>query len=674
MLTRFVLVLVLFFALPSTPDVSTAMVVAQTPKGPKVPIRIRFEAIPTIKATAGDTVWIKVKTTVDKGYYTYSTKKFENAYGLGPDNTTFSTSDKSVLRIAGAAKDPKVKRVYDSGFETEIEKLSGTFTWEVPVRISSSLQTGKHKVDLLVQSMICDTLTCLPMHDYPVPLTFDVTASNVPMDTTGEALDESSVMGSQKPGAASAAKKTVPVEGDAQAEIASAKREGIWGFFAYAMGVGFLALLTPCVFPMIPITVSFFTKRNEKARGKAVRDAFLFATGIVATFTLVGIVVSGLFGGTAVQDLAANSILNLGIAILFIVLAFNLFGAFEIQVPTSIMNKLNRKSQGDGLTSVLLMGLVFSLTSFTCTVPFVGTVLLSASDGDYLYPTVGMLGFATAFALPFFFLALFPSLLVALPRAGGWMNNLKVTMGFLELAAAVKFVSTAEFVEGWGILPRELFLAIWAGIFVLIALYVLGAFRMKLDSPLESVSALRAVLATIFMTLAIWFMGGMLGKPLAADLEALLPPDNYREIIDGSTASTASIGSQTVTAGKTEGLHALWLTNLDSAKKIAAKENKPIFIDFTGFSCTNCRLMEKDVFTKPAVEQTLRNFVLVQLYTDRKKEPYISNQRIMQEFGTVANPLYVILRPDGSYIAQTGYLPKYRSNPQDFIAFLKNAL
>lgn len=671
---RIALILVLLCALPSTPIATTATVVAQTSKGPKVPIRIRFEAIPTIKATAGDTIWIKVKATVDKGYYTYSTKKFENAYGLGPDNTTFSTSDKSVIRIAGAAKDPKVKRVYDSGFETEIEKLSGTFTWEVPVRISPTLQTGKHKVDLLVQSMICDTLTCLPMHDYPVPLTLDVTASAIPNSGNEQSEDTAGAKATKQP------QKPVvggnAVVGDSAEEIKKAKDEGIWSFFLFSMIAGFTGLFTPCVYPMIPITVSFFTKRNEKARGKSIRDAFLFAGGIVGTFTLVGIVVTLAFGDGAIANFAASSWFNLALALLFVVLAFNLFGAFEIQVPTSIMNKLNKKAQGDGIVAVLLMGLVFSLTSFTCTVPVVGTTLGYAATNEAGYAIVGMLGFGSAFALPFFFLALFPSLLAALPKAGGWMNNMKVTMGFLELAAAVKFISTAEFVEGWGILPRELFLAIWTGIFLLITLYVIGVFKMKLDSPLESVGALRAVFATVFASLAVWFMGGMLGRPLADFLEALLPPENYHELIakqSGTLLVSAPFESQD-TKIQPSSKHVTWIDNLDYAKELAKKQNKPIFIDFTGFACTNCRLMEKSVFTKPDVRNALEKFVTVQLYTDKRTEPYISNQRVMQGFGTIANPLYVILRSDGSYIAQTGYLPKYASNPQEFIAFLKNAL
>ncbi|MGA0045248.1 MAG: protein-disulfide reductase DsbD family protein, partial [Candidatus Kapaibacteriota bacterium] len=534
---------------------------------------------------------------------------------------------------------------YDEGCEVTIETLEGTWQWKVPVRLKPTLTPGSMKGAFVIGHQLCDTTSCLPPDESEVPFTINVLAAVAAGSDTAVVTDVAEV--------------PAPVTEDAvvplapgSSEIEDMKRDGLLGFFFGAMGIGFLALLTPCVFPMIPITVSFFTKRNEQQRGRAVRDAFLYAIGIISTFTLIGIVFSVLFGATSVQDLAANPWLNLAIGVLFVTLAFNLFGAFEIQVPTAIMNRLNAKAQGTGVVAVLLMGLVFSLTSFTCTVPFVGTLLLTAASGDYLYPAVGTLGFATAFAIPFFFLALFPSLLAALPRAGGWMNNLKVVMGFLEIAAAVKFFSTAEFVWGLGVLPRDLFLAIWVGVFFLVVLYVLGLFEMKLDSRVEKVSGLRAFFAVIFASLTFYFFNGMMGKPLAADLEALLPPDNYEQLLGGVGAPLAPAGTQ---AGAGAIDHSSWLTSLDEAKAVAAETGKPIFIDFTGFACTNCRLMEKNMFPRPAINDRLEKMVLVQLFTDRKEEPYITNQNIMRQYGTVANPLYVILKPDGSYVGQSAF-------------------
>jgi thiol:disulfide interchange protein DsbD len=631
--------------------------VASQPLGSKF---ISFAPVAPLKGAPGDTLWVNVVATIKQGYYTYSTRKITNKDGIGPEETRFQLADEKIGRILPGIRAPKPKTVFDEGFEVTIEKLLGTFTWSVPVRLSSSLPSGTIRTVLNVQAQICDTTMCLPPDDYPVPL--EIVVSGVATTAAGgedaDALQptvDGSLPNTTLTTTASSAESAVEVH-DAQRDIEREKSKGLLSFFLYAMGVGFLALLTPCVFPMIPITVSFFTKRSQTSRFSSVRDAAIFAGGIISTFTLIGIVMSILYGPAAVQDMAANPWLNFMIAGLFLLLAFNLFGAFEIQIPVGIMNRLNKKTQGTGFSAILMMGLVFSLTSFTCTVPFVGTVLLGASSGSYLFPAVGMLGFATAFALPFFFLAMFPSLLAALPRAGGWMNNMKVVMGFIEVAAAVKFISTAEFVLGWGILPREPFLAIWAAVFILIALYLLGVFKMKLDTPLESVSALRAMFAVSFLTVGLWFTGGMFGRPLASDLEALLPPDNYRAMIDGIAHSEE------------------WFTDFEAAKAEARRTGKPIFIDFTGFACTNCRLMEKDVFTKQPVQEVFKRFVLVQLYTDRKEEPYISNQNLMKGFGTIANPLYVLLRPDGTYIAQTGFLPKYRGNPADFIAFLQQAL
>jgi thiol:disulfide interchange protein DsbD len=256
------------------------------------------------------------------------------------------------------------------------------------------------------------------------------------------------------------------------------------------------------------------------------------------------------------------------------------------------------------------------------------------------------------------------------------MNNLKVVMGFLEIAAAIKFFSTAEFIFGLGLLPREVFLAVWAGVCFLIMLYVLGTFQLTLDTPVERIGGLRALFAVVFATLGLWFAAGMLGKPLAADLEALLPPENYHELLAQMNGETAAMPAAKPGQERPQDAHGglVWLNNLEEAKKVAAREGKPIFIDFTGFACVNCRLMEKDVFPRPEVIEQFKKFVLVQLYTDRKTEPYITNQNILKTYGTVANPLYVMLKSDGSYIAQTGFQTQFRSNPGLFVAFLQQAL
>jgi len=619
-----------------------------------------------ISGRAGDTVNVAVTMKIHRSWHTYGLTKVVGPDGLGPDATELNVGPKNIIKLGAK---PRVIQGghthFDSTWGAKVEELSGNTEFLLRVVLDKRLKKGTQKADVILGLQMCDTTGCLPFEEIKLPVDVIITSEFIGDMTDTADAGQVSVKIAGSSGSASPAGKT---------EIATEQEKGLVSFFLYAMGIGFLALLTPCVFPMIPITVSFFTKRHEKRRGKGLQESMLFGVGIISTFTAVGIIASILFGGTAVQDLAANPWLNLAIGILFMALAFNLFGAFEIQVPISIMNALNKKSQGDGSISILLMGLTFSLTSFTCTVPFIGTLLLSASSGSYLYPAVGTLGFATAFAMPFVALSMFPSLLVRLPRAGGWMNNLKVVMGFLEIAAAIKFFSTAEFIFGLGLLPREMFLAIWSGVCFLIVLYLIGTFEMKLDSTLEKVSGLRAVFAVIFASLGFWFVAGMMGKPLASDLEALLPPENYHQLLDainGTSATMVPTTQQTSTAAH-DGLQ--WLNNLEEAKKIAAQENKPIFIDFTGFACVNCRLMEKDVFTKSDVHETFKKFVLVQLYTDKKTEPYISNQNILKSYGTVANPLYVLLKSDGTFIAQSGYQTQFRSNGQLFVDFLQKAL
>lgn len=633
---------------------------------------ISFQPIAPVSAKAGDTVVLHLKAKIQKHWHTYGMTASVGPDGLGPEPTVITVQPTSVIKTVGKIKPPKTAHShFDETWGTSIEEWSGTVELDVPVRIDPRSKTGALKAQVKFTVQMCDTMSCLPLDDILLPVAITVTAeaSGAALTDTTTQVPAPAIVVTSAP-ESQVASTMVQTPSSQPTEIESEKQKGLLSFFLYAMGIGFLALLTPCVFPMIPITVSFFTKRHEKTRGKGLRDSSIFALGIISTFTAIGIIASAVFGGTAVQDLAANPWLNLGIGLLFMILAFNLFGAFEIQVPVSIMNKLNQKSQGDGVTAVWLMGLTFSLTSFTCTVPFVGTLLLSASNGDYLYPAIGTLGFSTAFAMPFFVLSLFPALLNRLPRAGGWMNNLKVVMGFLEIAAAIKFFSTAEFVWGIGLLPREIFLAIWAGCAFLIALYVLGVFEMKLDSTVEKVSGIRAFYAVVFVSLGIWLVAGMLGRPLASDLEALLPPDNYHELIEGAALAAPPPSLKAGEGGKAVQALEYWYDDLSKAKAEAAKTGKPIFIDFTGFSCTNCRWMEKFMFPKQSTRSRFEKMILVRLYTDRKTQPYMGNQDLMRGYGTVANPLYVTLNSKGVFVAQG----QYTRSEATFLAFLDKAL
>ncbi len=654
MLKRFGLLIYLaaFFALLSTS-------VAQDENK-----NIDFKAVANAKELkAGETFNVKLTFDIKEHWYTYSLKLQLNDEGIGPMNTDISMKNKELFELdpeSIIAQKPKIK--FDEGFEMDIEvyKHNATFILPVKVKQDITLESGKELVLVYLQQ--CDTARCLPPTEFEVPIEYtdEEISSTLPTGTD----DTHEVKKEEK-------KQMVT---DATSEIEEVKKKGVMSFLWFAMGAGALALLTPCVFPMIPITVSFFTKRAEQEKGKGVRDASLYAIGIMATFTALGMILAAIFGATGIRDFATNGWVNMFIATIFIIFAFNLFGAFEIQMPTGLMNKLNTKSQGSGIVSVLLMGLTFSLTSFTCTVPFVGTTLISTANGEWFYPIIGMIGFSGVFAAPFFLLALFPTVMQKMPKAGGWMNNVKVVMGFLEIAAAIKFVSNADLVWKWGVMPPEMFLAIWIACAIMIVLYVLGKFKLAHDAPINGVGPMRITFATIFLTFTFYLLSGLYGDSLG-ELDAFLPPPNYSEMMgDATGASVAAMGASTMGGGdkamKDRAMQG-WLKNYQEGLDLAKKENKILFVDFTGFTCTNCRWMETKMFPKPAVLEKMESMVRVKLFTDRNEEPYLTNKKMQEEkFGSIELPLYVLLTPDGEFISSNSFT---RDEAQ-FLEFLDKGL
>ncbi len=568
-----------------------------------------IQALPSkISANAGEDIYLKLILDIKDEWNIYDLKEQRNKAGIGPSETSVIPSEVFFEFNPDniAATEPKTK--HDDGFDMDIKYFNDKVEFLIPVKLKTDVnfEEDNAKVEIIMQQF--NNERSIP------PESFLVTVSSETFTPDQAMLEQVEI--------------EEITETESGAEIQQKKEEGILSFLWFAMAAGAGALLTPCVFPMIPITVSFFAKRSEKEKGKGLRDSLLYALGIISTFTALGFILALLLGATGIQDFATNPWVNLFIAGIFVVFAFNLFGAFEIQLPTGLMNTLNKKSQGSGIISVILMGLTFSLTSFTCTVPFVGTALISAASGEWFHPIIGMLGFSTVFALPFFFLALFPTALQTIPKAGGWMNNIKVVMGFLEIAAAIKFISNAELVWDWGVLPRELFLSIWIGASVLISIYILGFFRFKHDTPVDGISTPRAVFSIFFISMTFWLFTGLQGNKLG-ELDAFLPP--------------YGIGAVELKD---------WYDDLDEAKEIALREEKPIFVDFTGFTCTNCRWMEQNMFPKPQVRSLLNDYVKVHLFTDRREEPYISNKELQQEmFNSIELPLYVIMTPSGKPIA-----------------------
>ena len=423
------------------------------------------------------------------------------------------------------------------------------------------------------------------------------------------------------------------------------------GFIGVAVTAGLLSLLTPCVFPMVPITIAYFSgEAANRARG--IRTALLFALGIIATFTALGLTLAGIFGAAGLNRFAASPTVNLVFAALFLVFAANLFGWLDLSIPSPILSRANRGSES-GSFGALLMGATFTLTSVTCTAPFVGTLLVLASRGSWVSPVVGMLVYSTAFALPFFLLALAPRYVARLPRSGEWMRTMRVLIGLLEVGAAVKFASNADLVSHWGILTRDVVLLSWVMLAVVGAIY-LG--RRVLPAN-RGVRSLAAGVAPVMIALAIagWLASGVNGRQLT-QIEAFLPPD-----IPSAAAATTSFERET-----------RWVINDHPAALAAARESgKLVFLDFTGYTCTNCRWMEANVFTDPAVESELRQFVLSRLYTDGEGEIYEQQQSFQEEkFGTVALPLYAVVDPSGEV---RGTLSGLTRDPAVFAAFLERA-
>jgi thiol:disulfide interchange protein DsbD len=371
-----------------------------------------------------------------------------------------------------------------------------------------------------------------------------------------------------------------------------------------------------------------------------------------------------IFGAGGVNQLAANPWVNLLITAIFLGFAFSLFGAYFIQVPPGVMDKLNsltRNKEGSQVIGALLMGFTFTLTSFTCTAPFVGTLLVMTAQGNWRWPLAGMLSFSTVFAVPFFVLALAPQMMSRLPKAGGWMNSVKAVMGFLEIAAAMKFLSNADIVWHWGIFTRQVVLSTWIGIGLLVVLYVLGYLRMPHDSPLSSVGALRLSVCIVFLTATIWLIPGLFGKQLG-ELESFLPPELRPSVSHSASNSVPGTNSSAVAD--------CVLNDYNSALAEAKSKNMLVFVDFTGYTCTNCRWMETNMFSRSEVADEMRRFTCLRLYTDGVGEVFERQQKFQQEkFGTVALPYYAILRSDGTKVATFAGLTR---DSHEFLAFLKS--
>ncbi|MEZ5367294.1 MAG: cytochrome c biogenesis protein CcdA [Bryobacterales bacterium] len=455
-----------------------------------------------------------------------------------------------------------------------------------------------------------------------------------------------------EPSTTSTAPPAAAPSGDSAAPTSPAD-QGLFRFAAVAFGFGLLAIFTPCVFPMIPITMSYFVSTQSGEKKASLVQATTFVVGVIALFTGLGALVSVVLGPFGMQQLGSNVWVNLFIAIVFFIFGASLLGAFEITIPSGAMTKLNSMTYGGGILSTLMMGLVFALASFACTGPFVGALLAgSVSGGSMAWPIFGMFMFSAGLALPFFGLALFPSFLSRMPKAGGWMSRVKIAMAFLILAAGFKYLSTVDQLYQWHLLTRERFLAVWIGLLLLDGLYLLSLLRLE-DEPAEKVSLGRLAVGGAMLIFAVSLIPGMFGGHLG-ELEAYIPPVEYS-------------GVQFAGAAKAEKTN--WLKDdYEGALAKARAEGKPLLVSFTGYSCTNCKWMKTNMFPRPEIASRLEEFVVVELYTDTLDEAVADrNQALQQErFRTVAIPFYAILDANENILARF----EGQGNEEQFRSFL----
>jgi thiol:disulfide interchange protein len=578
-------------------------------------------------AAPGGSAVVRLTAKIDPGWHLYSAS---SPAGLP---ASFQLGANAVVAQTRVYQAPP-KRAFDPNFDAQTETYEGEARFGLALKLKPDAPAGAAQLPLTVRYQTCNDRQCVPGRW---------------SDTVALTVDPAAAKEISLAGLVEAAPPAPPPSN------AAAQDQGLGLFLLAAFGFGLASIFTPCVFPMIPITMSFFLNRQLSRRDSVVQ-AVVFCLGIVVLFSGIGLAITAILGPVGVVQLGANKWVNGFIAVLFIAFGLSLLGAFEITIPSSILTRLNQSSEKGGFAGTLLMGLTFSLSSFACVGPFVGTLLAASVTGGGIRPLTGMVSFATGLALPFFLLALFPSYLKRLPRSGGWMARVKVVMGFVILAASLKYVEAVDQTVGWDFLTRPRFLAAWIVLFAMAGLYLLGFVRLEGIKPDEPMGLWRLLIGMAFLGFAISLAPGMFGARLG-DLDAFVP------------AAEASGGSGA--AGQT-GL--VWLKDdYRAALAQGRHDGKPIFVNFTGVTCANCKWMEANMFPRPEIAAALQKFVPVELYTDRTDPVSQANEKLEEDkFKTVAEPFYAVVDPDERVL--TTYAGR-TADPQEFLAFLnKGAL
>jgi len=642
-----------------------------------------------LKITGKTTGEIIHKAKIDDNWHLYGLKLPPN--GPRPTRFVYETME-NATKLGEISSTSKLLEVYDKNFSMN---LSWYAKEAVFIQKITFTDASKISIEGYVEYMVCDDERCLPPAEDFFSLGSPVSGTTGPRKPAVEStpastqnvqvteispekslLTETSTDTIKTPVSETVIDYWKPVIDELRAfgeQAGSTGATSLWLIFIAGLVGGFLALFTPCVWPIIPMTVSFFLKRSEnKSKGRS--DAILYGLSIVVIYVALGILITLIFGASALNSMSTNAVFNLIFFALLVVFAISFFGAFEITLPASWSTKLDAKAESTaGLLSILFMAFTLVLVSFSCTGPIIGTLLVEvASTGTLLAPAVGMLGFAVALAIPFTFFAFFPSLLKTIPKSGGWLNKVKVVLAFLELALALKFLSVADLAYGWRILDREVFVSLWIIIFALLGFYLLGKLRFKHDSETKHTSVLGTFLAIISLSFALYMVPGLWGAPLKA-ISAFAPP----------------LSTQDFSLYEHE-VHAKF-SHYEEGMKYAAENNKPVIVDFSGYGCVNCRKMEATVWTHHRVKDLLENdYVLITLYVDDKTpldEPYVveenaKTRRIRTvgdqwsylqrvKFGANAQPFYVMLNTQGEPI---NHSYSFDENPENFIRWLEKGI
>jgi thiol:disulfide interchange protein len=575
--------------------------------------------------------FIVAKATIQKGWHVYSQKVPND----GPLPTTFSLVKGKEYSLSGKQIESKPIEKMDNVFGAVISYFEDKAEFSQKIKPNSEMD---FVVKGSIEFMACNDNSCLP----PDVIEFDIKVKGKPLEkkktdtlaALGEKVDTlaTEISDTLKNGSSETSSVIGSDKDDDPKDSSSLLAIFLGGFIG-----GLLALMTPCVFPMIPLTVSFFTKRAS-SRGKGIASALFYGGSIISVYTGLGMLITVVFGADALNEMASNGIVNMLFFIVFVVFAISFLGAFEITLPNWLLNKADAESDKGGLGGIFFMAITLSLVSFSCTGPIIGNLLVEAAvNGNRLGPATGMFGFSLALALPFGLFAVFPSWLSSLPKSGGWLNTVKVSLGFLELALAMKFLSTVDLAYHWNIVTREIFLAFWIGIFSMWALYLIGMFRFSYDDETGHISIGRGLLAMVIFSFVIYLVPGMFGAPLKL-ISGFPPPSFYSEGWNAGGSAPAlshTSSSSTKTSNNKHCPHGLnCFHDYQEALAFAKKENKPLMVDFTGWSCVNCRKMEDQVWSDPQVLQRIANdYVLVSLYVDDKEALPESQQYVSAKTG-----------------------------------------